>query len=576
MERINLLLVKRFWALAKGYWEGDRKWIARGLLVLLIVLLLVYTGLSVLLNTERGALISALSTKDEDRFWQTVLYFIGILVIYAPLFAGYSYLQKRLGVEWRKWLTDRFINRYFANRAFYHLNSSNKEIDNPDQRIAEDVKSFTVDSLEFMLVIVGSVLEIIAFSGVLWGISRSLVIFLVIYAILGTFVAAFFFGKPLVRLNFEQLKKEANFRFSMVRIRENAEAIAFYRGETRESDQVKNRFLAAFDNYKKLISWQLNLNVLTNFYEFLPFIIPALVVAPSIFAGDLEVGKVTEAQGAFFRVFFSLNVIVSRFESFTNFGAGINRLYGFAEFLEEEENLVQTNKVASVQQSNSNTIQIIEDGRIELKSLTVQTPNLQQTLIEDLSLELPSGQGLLVVGPSGCGKSSLLRALAGLWEKGEGAIVRPALNEILFLPQRPYMILGTLRDQLLYPHTNADVEDEKLKEVLKLVNLADLSNRFGGFEVEKDWTSVLSMGEQQRLSFARLLLSQPDYAILDEATSALDVDNEEYLYKQLLTTETTFISVGHRPTLTNYHQMVLKLSEEKQWQLQPLEKSILL
>ena len=576
MERINLLLVKRFWALAKGYWEGDRKWIARGLLVLLIVLLLVYTGLSVLLNTERGALISALSTKDEDRFWQTVLYFIGILVIYAPLFAGYSYLQKRLGVEWRKWLTDRFINRYFANRAFYHLNSSNKEIDNPDQRIAEDVKSFTVDSLEFMLVIVGSVLEIIAFSGVLWGISRSLVIFLVIYAILGTFVAAFFFGKPLVRLNFEQLKKEANFRFSMVRIRENAEAIAFYRGETRESDQVKNRFLAAFDNYKRLISWQLNLNVLTNFYEFLPFIIPALVVAPSIFAGDLEVGKVTEAQGAFFRVFFSLNVIVSRFESFTNFGAGINRLYGFAEFLEEEENLVQTNKVASVQQSNSNTIQIIEDGRIELKSLTVQTPNLQQTLIEDLSLELPSGQGLLVVGPSGCGKSSLLRALAGLWEKGEGAIVRPALNEILFLPQRPYMIFGTLRDQLLYPHTNADVEDEKLKEVLKLVNLADLSDRFGGFEVEKDWTSVLSMGEQQRLSFARLLLSQPDYAILDEATSALDVDNEEYLYKQLLTTETTFISVGHRPTLTNYHQMVLKLSEEKQWQLQPLKKSILL
>ena len=576
MERINLLLVKRFWALAKGYWEGDRKWIARGLLVLLIVLLLVYTGLSVLLNTERGALISALSTKDEDRFWQTVLYFIGILVLYAPLFAGYSYLQKRLGVEWRKWLTDRFINRYFANRAFYHLNSSNKEIDNPDQRIAEDVKSFTVDSLEFMLVIVGSVLEIIAFSGVLWGISRSLVIFLVIYAILGTFVAAFFFGKPLVRLNFEQLKKEANFRFSMVRIRENAEAIAFYRGEGRESDQVKNRFLAAFDNYKKLISWQLNLNVLTNFYEFLPFIIPALVVAPSIFAGDLEVGKVTEAQGAFFRVFFSLNVIVSRFESFTNFGAGINRLYGFAEFLEEEENLVQTHQVASVQQSNSNTIQIVEDGRIELKSLTVQTPNLQQTLIEDLSLELPSGQGLLVVGPSGCGKSSLLRALAGLWEKGEGAIVRPALNEILFLPQRPYMILGTLRDQLLYPHTNADVEDEKLKEVLTRVNLADLSDRFGGFEVEKDWTSVLSMGEQQRLSFARLLLSQPDYAILDEATSALDVDNEEHLYKQLLATETTFISVGHRPTLTNYHRMLLKLSEQKQWQLQPLEMPLVL
>ena len=315
---------------------------------------------------------------------------------------------------------------------------------------------------------------------------------------------------------------------------------------------------------------------MTNFYEFLPFIIPALVVAPSIFSGELEVGKVTEAQGAFFRVFFSLNVIVSRFESFTNFGAGINRLYAFAEFLEEEENLVETVRGTSqfLETSNNNTIEIEKDDRVEFKKLTVKTPNLQQTLVEDLSLKLATGQGLLVVGPSGCGKSSLLRALAGLWSKGEGAIVRPSLEEILFLPQRPYMILGTLRDQLLYPHTDAQTEDEKLKEVLKRVNLADLSDRFGGFDVEKDWTSVLSMGEQQRLSFARLLLSQPGYAILDEATSALDVDNEEQLYKQLQQTNTTYISVGHRPTLTKYHQTVLKLSEEKKWELKPLELAV--
>jgi len=563
MERINFLLIERFWQIAKSYWFGDKKWIARGLLLLLVVLLLVYTGLSVLLNTERGTLISALSAKDEDRFWQTVIYFVGILVVYAPLFAGYNYLQKRLGVEWRKWLSDRIIDRYFTNRSFYRLNNEKKEIDNPDQRIAEDIKSFTVDSLQFMLVIASSILQIIAFSGVLWGISKELVIFLVIYAIVGTGVAAFVFGKPLVRLNFEQLKKEANFRFSLVRVRENAEAIAFYSGEERESEQVKNRFMAAFDNYKRLIFWQLNLNALTNFYEFIPFIIPAIVVAPSIFSGDLEVGKVTEAQGAFFRVFFSLNVIVDRFDAFTNFGAGINRLYGFTEFLEETE--------TKEKQADKPTIKTEENGRIAIKDVTIQTPNLQQTLVKDLSLELATGEGLLVVGPSGCGKSSVLRTLAGLWDSGAGEIVRPSLGEILFLPQKPYTILGTLRDQLLYPNTDKEISDEKLQETLEKVNLADLGDRFGGFDVDQDWTALLSLGEQQRLSFARLLLTQPKYAILDEATSALDVGNEEKLYKALVDTQTTFISVGHRPTLRNYHQRVLQLSEDLKWELKTPE-----
>jgi putative ATP-binding cassette transporter len=297
MERFNLKVFRRFWAIAKSYWFSDEKWKARGLLVLIVIFLLGYTGLSVVLNNKRGVLISALSGRDEARFWETVLIFIGVLVAYAPLLAGYDYLQKRLGLEWRRWLTGRFVADYFGERSFYEIQQFRPEIDNPDQRIAEDVRNFTQESLAFLLVVVSSVLQVIAFSSVLWGISRSLVGFLVFYALLGTLVTVLIFGKPLVRLNFEQLKKEANFRFSLVRIRENAEAIAFYRGEAQEASQVNNRFMEAFENFKRLIFWELNLNALTNAYEFIPFVLPAIVVAPAVFAGDIEVGKVTEAQG---------------------------------------------------------------------------------------------------------------------------------------------------------------------------------------------------------------------------------------------------------------------------------------
>jgi vitamin B12/bleomycin/antimicrobial peptide transport system ATP-binding/permease protein len=562
MERFNLTLFRQFWTIARSYWSSEEKWRARGLLLSVVLLSLGYTGISVLLNNKRGELISALSAQDEARFWQTIMIFVGTLAVYAPLYAGYVYLRDRLGLNWRRWLTNDFINRYFEHRSFYHLNHAEADIDNPDQRISEDVKSFTHDSLKFLLALVDALLAIGAFSSVLWGISQPLIGFLLIYALVGTLTTIGLFGKPLMQLNFAQLKKEADFRFSLVRVRENAEAIAFYQGEQCEADRIKARFAAAFDNFKRIILWELNLNILTNAYEFIPFILPAIVVAPGIFAGELEIGKVTEAQGAFIRVFFSLNLIVERFQSLTSFGAGVERLHSFLASLGEDRLIAAA--AANADQAMIKT-EIITDqpasaSRLVLENLTLQTPNRQRTLIEQLSLTLPIGEGLLVRGPSGCGKSSLLRAIVGLWDAGDGTIVRPPLEQMLFLPQRPYMVLGSLRDQMLYPNMGEAIDDEQLRQVLIQVNLPDLEQRHGGLDTEQNWSEVLSLGEQQRLIFARLLVNKPICAVLDEATSALDPKNEKHLYQQLQDFGVTFLSVGHRESLSHYHQSILDLT----------------
>lgn len=564
MVGFNFSAFSRFWTMAKLYWLGNEKKGAFTFLIVLGLLLIGYTQLSVLLNTAQGELISTLSAKNETKFWETVFRFLLILVIYVPLFAGFSYTQSRLGLYWRKWLSEHFLDKYFSNKSFYQLALKNIDIDNPDQRISEDIRSFTQDSLLFFLVIIQSILQVIAFSVVLWSISQQLVVFLLIYSIIGTLIVTGVFGKKLVTLNFGQLQKEANFRFGLVRVRENSESIAFYQGETQEKKNLNNLFTDLYNNFNSLIIWQeLYLGLFTNTFQFLPYIIPAVVVAPSVFSGDIEVGKVSEATGAFARVFFSLNIIVSRFESLTTFTAGINRLSSFYQFLSPEENsdLLTKNKI------KNRTIDTIENEQLALQYLTLQTPNYQNTLIENVSLNLPQGNGLLIMGTSGCGKSSLLRAIAGLWNSGTGAILRPELNKILFLPQKPYMIIGTLTEQLIYPSVEKDITENELQNILNMVNLPHLAEKFGGFEVEKDWGEVLSLGEQQRVAFARILINKPPYAILDEATSALDAKNEENLYQHLAKTNTTFISVGHRESLRTYHQLLLKISDDKSWEV---------
>jgi putative ATP-binding cassette transporter len=550
-------LWRRFWNIAKPYWFQDEKWVARGLLALLIVLLLGRTEFTVLFNQLSGEFTSALAAKDQPRFWHSMRVFGIVLVAAVPIYAFYYYLRDRIAVSWRRWLTHHFLGKYFKNRAYYEL-TFNQTIDNPDQRISGDINTFTQKSLTFLLEVVGAGLQLVAFSGILWAISKTLVLFLVGYAILGTLVTFGVFGKSLIGLNFQQLRREADFRFSLIRIRENAEAIAFYRGEAREGAHVKQRFAEVFNNYKKLIRRTLGLNLFQYAYSFVTLIFPCIIIAPRVLSGELEVGRVVQAAGAFAAMLSALTVFVENFEALSAFAAGIERLHTFSKSF--------TRQPAGDAKSGG-TIARLEHPRLELDRVTLQTPNYQRTLITNVSLTVKTGEGLLIVGASGGGKSSLLRAIAGLWNSGSGTIMRPKLEQMLFLPQRPYMILGTLRSQLLYPIIDRDMSDEELRQVLQRVNLPDILDVCGGFDAELDFAKVLSIGEQQRLAVARVLLTKPDYAVLDEATSALDVENEERLYVQLNATSSTVVSVAHRSSLLKYHKHVLEVVGNGSWHL---------
>ncbi|OPY11575.1 MAG: Vitamin B12 transport ATP-binding protein BacA [Syntrophus sp. PtaB.Bin138] len=563
MNIFDRRLWKRFWQISRLYWCSDEKWRAWWGLVLLLLLLLGVTTLNVALSFVGRDFMTALAEKNISVFNRTLLIYLGVFIVATPVSVFFDFVSKTLGVNWRFWLTGHFLAKYFTNRAYYHINND-KDIDNPDQRIAQDISSFTVTSLAFLSIIFFSLVQLVSFAGILWSISVPLVLVLVTYATVGTGVTLFF-GKRLINLNFLQLRREADFRYGLVHIRNNAESIAFYRGEDREKSQVRERLGEAIANFRMLIGWERNLGFFTKGYQYVILVLPIVVMAPQYFAGEIKFGVVTQATEAFSTVLGALSVIVAQFEKLSQFVASISRLETFAAALERDSG-------AELEQGGheqSPVIASLEEPRLSLKRVTLHTPDYEKTLLKEVSAEVPPGGGLLIMGPSGVGKSSVLRAVAGLWTAGEGEISRPPLREMIFLPQRPYMVLGSLRDQLLYPSLDRDTTDEELRAALVSVNLADLPDRVGGFAAVLGWGQILSLGEQQRLAFARLLLTKSRYAVLDEATSALDVANEKMLYGLLQRAGVTFVSVGHRPSLLTYHDTVLELRDRGEWRFAP-------
>jgi len=522
------------------------------LLATVLILSLSVTGINVAFSYVANYFTNALVQKNQDlAYLFVVVYFCGFM-IGIPIVAFYGYVQSFLGMRWREWLTQEFLRKYFDNRSYYEIETQ-ALIDNPDQRIMEDIRSFTRTSLGFLLIILGSVMDLVSFTGILWSKSVLLVGVVFSYSLVGTLLTILI-GRRLVGLNFNQLHYEADFRYSLVHVRDNAESIAFYQGEKPEIAQIGDRFQKVLGNFNLLIGWQRNLSLFTTAYSYLPVVLPFLVLFPQYFSGKIEYGDMVQANFAFTQIYAALSLIVSQMEQITNFAAGVERLSTFADAITP----------ASM---NVTGITIDKADRFALNDVTLLTPDRNRTLFQGLSMDLSDRDNLVVIGQSGIGKSSLLRAIAGLWTQGSGTILRPALREIYFLPQKPYMLIGSLRDQLLYPRMEQLIPENELRGVLQSVNLADLPERSGGFEAELAWADVLSIGEQQRLAFARLIINRPGFAVLDEATSALDKENEAMLYRKLQELGIHYISVGHRSSILDYHNYVLELRGLDQWQL---------
>ncbi|MGB6297566.1 MAG: ATP-binding cassette domain-containing protein [Rivularia sp. (in: cyanobacteria)] len=541
-----------------------------GMLALMILLIVSLVGINAGGSFwNRYVLDIVIEDRDLSKYIST-LWVSSLFIVMITLLVGFSaFIRKKIALSWYKWLNNHILEKYFSNQTYYKINFKSG-IENPDQRLAQEIEPITNNALRFSATFLEKTLEMISFIIILWTISQQIAIYLFIYTIVGNFVAVYL-NQELNKINQEQLEFKADFNYCLTHVRNHAESIAFFQGEEQELKIIERRFNNVLKNAERRINWERGQDIFNRVYQSAISVFSMFILTPMFITDQIDYGEISQASLACFMFSNALGQLIAEFGTSGQFSSYVQRLAEFSDALE----------AASKQAEELSTIKVVEENRLAFEHITLQTPDYEKVIVEDLSLSALPGEGLLIVGPSGRGKSSLLRAIAGLWNSGSGKLLRPPLEDVLFLPQRPYIILGTLREQLLYPNTNEEMSDRELEEILQQVNLENLLNRVNGFDTEVRWENILSVGEQQRLAFARILITCPSFTILDEATSALDLSNEENLYKQLQETETTFISVGHRESLFNYHQWVLELGEDSSWKLMPVkdyqqEKAILI
>ena len=550
-------LFGEFFAIAKPYWKSAERYGAGLLLAVIVGLNLFQVYLSVLFNQWNNAFYNALQNKQLDVFWHQLLVFSGLAAAFITTAVYQYYLNQMLQIRWRRWMTDQFLERWMDNQAYYRIQLKGQSSDNPDQRIADDVRLFISYSLNLGLGLLSSVVTLVSFVAILWGLSGTLTVagyaipgymvwVALVYAVVGSYLVQFF-GKPLIRLNFDQQRYEADFRFSMARLRENTEAVAFYGGEKDETGHFRERFAHVFANWWAIMKRQKTLIWFQSGYNQLAIIFPVLAAAPRYFSGAIQLGGLMQTASAFGQVQGAMSWFVGAYTDFAEWRATVQRLSQFRKALAlagaEGGDLGFGNATASELTADIAEVRL-PDGALLHPSLT---------------LALAPGERVLLTGPSGAGKSTLLRVLAGIWPYARGNILIPAGTRTLFLPQKPYLPVGSLKDVLIYPERERAFDEAALKEALSACGLGELVPRL---QETAPWHLQLSLGEQQRLAFARALLLKPDWLFLDEASSALDEAAEAQLYGLLSArlARSGILSVGHRSSLASLHSRTLTLA----------------
>ena len=566
--------LSKLWVLAKPYWFAEERqtlglwgrsvmvkesWIARGLLAVIVGLSVLIVYMSKLINAWNARFFNALQDKNAEAFWAELQYWVVLVALFIVAFVYRLWLTQLLTIRWRRWLSEVYFRDWLADRTYYRMELTGQGTDNPEQRIEQDCATFCQQTLSISLGLLLQIMTLITFAAVLWNFSGAFVLPIfggitipgymmwaaVAYALVGS-VATYLIGRPLVQVNFQLERYNADFRYRMVRIRENAESIALYRGEHDEERRLRSAFARIFETWWSLMTYTKRLSWLTSFYGQAASIFPIIVAAPQYFAGKIQLGVLTQTADAFGQVQGALSWFVDTYATLAAWKAGVDRLTTFSEAMVKAKKAAQESDFERSPQPTP---------ELALRDVDVRLPN-GSMLLEDVDVTIQQGESLLLRGPSGSGKTTLFRVLAGLWPFGRGRIGLPKDARVLFLPQKPYLPTGTLREVLSYPETPEHYTEEACREVLEACTLGHLVPRLAE---STNWSLVLSGGEQQRVAFARALLYRPNWLFLDEASSALDEPTERRMYELLAERlpGAAVISVAHRPTVEAFHKRQL-------------------